>query len=583
MKKIFVGLLLLAVIYACQPEKENNIPEKPNILLILTDDMGYGDYSMADNPYIKTPNLDKMAEQSASFKYFYVSPVCAPTRASLLTGKYHQRTDVRSVTNGFEVMDPDEVTLAEMLKQEGYSTGIFGKWHLGEYYPSLPNTQGFDEYFGFRTGHTEEYFDPVLEHNGEMEHCKGYITDILTDKATQFMQSAQEQPFFCYLAYNAPHSPLLVDSSYFAKFLDLGLDNRTSRVYGMVENIDENIGGLFQFLQDGGLIENTIVIFMSDNGPISGWKPKQEDMRYNSGLRDQKFTIYEGGIRTQCFWYWKDKWKPFYDTTSIAAHIDVLPTLLDIINPGKPIPDNIDGKSLLKVISGHKHTMGSRTYFENYNLETLREPDPFPGGIARKGKWKMVNGTKLFNLYTDPGEKINLAETYPDTLEDLKQEYMAYYKDSYRKQNFFPKPIKIGFTQENPIYIKPHHGRAAGNIQFLNPNGNIHPSGVDGSMFSNWKEKGDGITWQLEQVVGAEFKIGIRANGKVSNGILKITAGNSVQEVELPNDFSSEDWTYLYLAQVLLLKNKAIDFSIELVSVDKSNTFKIKDIVFEAL
>ena len=244
-------LLLFAVFFLCNCSHHQapRVPSgsSPNVLLILVDDMGYGDVTNMGNSHVHTTNLDWMADQSVRFKYFYVSPVCAPTRASILTGRYHQRTGVRSVTNGFETMDPSEVTIAELLKENGYRTGIFGKWHLGEHFPSIPNAQGFDEFLGFRTGHTSDYFDPILEHNGEDRQLQGYITDILSDKALAFMED-DGRPFFCYLAYNAPHSPLQIDSAYFLPFIAAGLDERTARIYGMIDNLDDNIGRVFKTL-----------------------------------------------------------------------------------------------------------------------------------------------------------------------------------------------------------------------------------------------------------------------------------------------------------------------------------------------
>lgn len=576
-------LILLSCLFACEPDKtlERNDAAPPNILLIMTDDMGYGDYSNMGNPYIKTPNLDQMSRQSVNFKNFYVSSVCAPTRASLLTGLYHQRCGVRSVTNGYEVMNPDEYTLAELLKTQGYATSIFGKWHLGEYYPSLPNAQGFDEYFGFRTGHTENYFDPVLEHNGQLEKTEGHITDILTDKAMTFMEANKEKPFFCYLAYNAPHSPLQVDSSRFVHFLEKGLNNKTSRVYGMVEQIDENIGRIFTMLNESQLIENTIVIFLSDNGPVSGWKIKQEDMRFNAGLRDQKFSIYEGGVRTQCYWYWKDKWIPRYDTTNVAAHIDLVPTLMDLINGKDKDSIKFDGISLKKLLSGDDENITQRIYFENYTLETLRDPAPFPGGIARQGKWKMVNGSELYNLETDPGEQHNLAEKHPDMFNMLKDAYLDYYHDSYKEGRFQPLPIKIGYPEENPVYIQPHHGLAAGNVQFLNPDGRPHPMGVDGNHLGSWKSKGDKVAWKLQSIVTADYKLGLKLRGKLDGCTLRFSTNSETKEVTLPNHKESEDWTAIELTELYLEKDVPTTFSIELVNIGQSDKLEIREVIFE--
>lgn len=581
---ISIGVLV-SVVFACseRPTSGNENAASPNILLIMTDDMGYGDYSNIGNPYIRTPHLDKMASESVSFKYFYVSSVCAPTRASLLTGKYHQRIGVRSVTNGYEVMDPDEYTLAELLRAEGYATSIFGKWHLGEYYPSLPNAQGFDEYYGFRTGHTEIYFDPELEHNGTMERSEGYITDILTDRAIEFMQSCQDQPFFCYLAYNAPHTPLQVDSSHFVHFLDIGLDDRTSRVYGMVENIDDNIGRIFSMLDNSELIDNTIVIFLSDNGPISGWKPKQEDMRYNAGLRDQKFTVFEGGVRTQCFWYWKDKWQPLYDTTTVAAHIDVVPTLMNLVNRGTVSEIDLDGLNLSKALKGSPGNIKDRIYFENYSLETLREPAPFPGGIARMGKWKMVDGDQLYDLQRDPGEEINLAELHPKTLADLKGAYLDYYNRVNEGTSFQPLPIEIGYEQENPVHIQPHHGLAAGNVHFLNPNGRRHPSGVDGSHLGNWKEKGDRISWKLKSITSADYQVALKLRGKFDYCMLRFSAGKESKEVNLPLMDQIHDWTVVSLTSMRMEKDIETTFSIELIGIGDNCELEIREVILERM
>ncbi len=581
-KHTYSIIFLIVALYACKQEKKIEITgaPPPNILLIMTDDMGYGDCSNIGNPYINTPNLDIMSKQSVNFQNFYVSSVCAPTRASLLTGKYHQRIGVRSVTNGYETMNPDETTLAELLKTQGYTTSIFGKWHLGEYYPSLPNAQGFDEYLGFRTGHTDHYFDPMLEHNGKMEKSTGYITDILSNKAMDFMLANKENPFFCYLAYNAPHSPLQVDSSKFVRFLELGLNDKASRVYGMVENIDENIGRIFSMLHDSKLIDNTIVIFLSDNGPINGWRVQQKDMRYNAGLRDQKFTVFEGGVRTQSYWYWKGKWSPRYDTTSLVAHIDVVPTIMDLVNEN--VADNlkVDGISLVNILAGNHDTGTERIYFDNYSLKTLRTPAPFPGGIARQGKWKMVNGDQLYDLESDVGEQHNLAERHPDILHSLKEAYLNYYKDVNKGKPFQPLPIRIGYPQENPVRIQPHHGIAMGNVQFLNPAGRPHPTGVDGNHLGGWKENGDRVSWKLQSIKAADYTIGLKMRGKLDGCSLRITANDELITVSLPQHHEPEEWTLVELTSLPFKKDVVTDFSIELVSLGNGDKLEIREVVF---
>ena len=561
----------------------------PNILLILVDDMGYGDVSGAANPYLKTPNLDDLASKSVAFKNFYVSPVCAPTRASLLTGRYHQEVNVRSVTNGFEIMDPEAVTLAEILKGAGYRTAIYGKWHLGEYYPSVPNAQGFEEYLGFRTGHTSDYYDAVLEHNGKQESTKGYITDMFTDKALEWMNKDSEDPFFCYLAYNAPHSPLQVDSVYFQKFLEMGLDDKISRVYGMVENIDENVGRILEDLASSGNLNNTIVIFLSDNGPISGWKVPQEKMRYNAGLRDQKFTTYEGGIRTQSYWMWKENWKPFYDTVSIAAHIDVVPTIGKILNIELPDSLSIDGYDLSDVLKESQPIDKRRIYYEDFHLEALKTPELFKGGIARKSRWKMVGGSELFDLEMDPGESNNIANEYQEVLHELNSLYQKFYNEVYENGHILPISIKVGYDEENPVSLKAHHGTARGNVKFLGLRGHYgefvraHPTGVDGDWTGNWKEKGDEIDWDVEFVDDASYEIGISANGRIRENscVFLINIKDQQKEVTIPMLKEAKEWSYIPLLK--LQSSGVAEVKLILQNIADSDSLNINELVIKKL
>ena len=589
LKFFWTAIFCSLFIASCQKSTSDVSNSGPNILLILADDMGYGDVSNSGNKYLKTPHLDELATKSVNFKNFYVSPVCAPTRASLLTGQYHQEVGVRSVTNGFEIMDPNAVTLAEILKEEGYRTAIFGKWHLGEYYPSVPNAQGFDEYLGFRTGHTSNYFDPVLEHNGKPEKTQGYITDVLTNKALDFINNSSSTPFFCYLAYNAPHTPLQIEESKFQKFLGMGLDDKTSRVYAMVENIDDNVGKILAELAIEGRLENTIVIFLSDNGPLSGWQIPQEKMRYNAGLRDQKFTTYEGGIRTQCYWMWNGQWLPYYDSTSIAAHIDIVPTLAQILNVELPDSLGVDGYDLSRTLKNQIPVDEKRIYFEDFHLDALRTPQLFNGGIARQAFWKMVAGTELYNLDEDPGEQINLAEKYPEKLAELNEAYTEYYKDVFANGHVLPLPIKVGFDEENPVRIAAHHGLASGNVQFMGFRGNYnesygaHPTGVDGSWTSDWKQKGDGMKWELNFVEEAFYEIGISANGNIGENscIFNVGINEEIHTTTLPVLKKSDDWKYIPLLKIKVYQKT--DIKLQLQSIASSDSLNINKLVITKL
>ncbi|MBM4042793.1 MAG: arylsulfatase, partial [Planctomycetes bacterium] len=335
---------------------QEKVPMRPNVLLIITDDQCYGDLGCHGNEKLKTPNLDKLAAESVEFTQFYVCPVCAPTRASLMTGRYNYRTGAIDTYLGRAMMHPDEVTLAEVLAAAGYKTGIFGKWHLGDNYPLRPIDQGFQEALTHKGGGLCQpsdfpgnpgYTDPILDHNGKPEPTKGYCTDVYTDAALKFIEANKGQPWFCYHATNAPHSPLQVDEKYVEPYRKMGLGENTAKVYGMVANIDENVGRLLAKLDELKLAENTIVIFLTDNGPCGSQRDKGQPIRFNAGLRDQKGTVYDGGIRVPFFFRWPAKIKTGRKVGTIAAHIDVLPTLAAACGARVPPDIKLDGLSLM--------------------------------------------------------------------------------------------------------------------------------------------------------------------------------------------------------------------------------------------
>ncbi|MEM7656764.1 MAG: arylsulfatase [Bacteroidota bacterium] len=552
----FLLLSILLPCLACQTTQKLP-PSRPNVLLIMVDDMGVGDLGREGNPYTHTPHLDLLALESVNFRNFYVSSVCAPTRASLLTGRYHQRTGVRSVTNGYEMMVPDEWTLAEFLQPLGYRCGIFGKWHLGEYHPSLPMAQGFEEFIGFRTGHTANYWNAALERNGQVYPTAGYLTDVLTEEAMRFMQES-EQPFFCYLPYQSPHTPLQIDSTAWQKFRDQGLSEKVARLYAMVENVDHNLGRLREFLASEERYANTILIFLSDNGPVSGWRLPQEQLRYNAGLRDQKFSVYEGGIRTVSFWSWPEKW-PAHEVQAVGAHIDLVPTLGQIVGFEAKEAYAWDGRNLLPELEGKDSLSEPRPFFQNYALGTLREPAPQPGGIFRLGKWKMVNGTELYDLRQDPGEQTNLAESDPNRLAEMNQAYLDWYQDVHRVRNFVLTPIEVGHAAENPVALRPHHGRViGGDLHFLGKRGlageriGRHPNGVDGDWIGHWTSAEDLFQWEVEIVEPGTYAISLLARGETNKaGKLQVQIKDQVLSATSLLS-SSNEWQPLELGTIEL-------------------------------
>ena len=330
--------------------------EHPNVILIITDDQGYGDFGINGNPHVKTPVLDNFARQSIRFNNFYVCPVSAPTRAALMTGRYSLRTGVRDTYNGGAMMASKEVTIAEMLKTAGYTTGIFGKWHLGDNYPMRPCDQGFDESVIHLSGgmgqpgdfttwprRDSSYFDPVLWHNGKMQKYTGYCSDIFSGEAIKFIESNKDHPFFCYLAYNAPHTPLQVPEEYYNIYRELdpsagfGNDKRpfpvmsekdkedARRVYAMVTNIDDNVGRLIKKLEELKISDKTIVVFMTDNGP--------QQRRYNTGMRGLKSSVYRGGIRVPFWIRYPGTKVTGIDIEATTANIDLFPRWLISVIP----------------------------------------------------------------------------------------------------------------------------------------------------------------------------------------------------------------------------------------------------------
>lgn len=454
---------------------KSGILTRPNILLILTDDQGFGDLSLHGNPQIKTPVMDKFAKENIEFTNFYVSPVCAPTRSSLMTGRYHMRTGVVDTYLGRAMMYNDEVTIAERLKKAGYATALFGKWHLGDNYPLRPQDQGFDEVAMLRGGGIGQpsdppgssYFDPILQHNGLQQKYKGYCMDVYTDLAIDFMKENRHRPFFVYLATNTPHSPLQVPDEYLTQYSHLGLEDKTARVYGMVINIDDNFAKLLDVIDHQGIADNTIVIFLSDNGPCPS---SIEPDRYMAGLRGQKATVYENGIKVPFFIRWPHRFKGHRKIDWPSAHIDLLPTLLDACRI--ELPADVDGISLMPLLSGDQEKLPDRAlYFQSHRGD---EPELFRAFAVRDNNYKLVQATgwepvpesqykfELFDIVNDPSEKNDIAAAHPEIVEEMKSRYKKWFEDVSSTRGFQPPSIIIGTKYENPTTLTRQDWRGTG-------------------------------------------------------------------------------------------------------------------------
>ncbi len=433
----------------------------PNILLIITDDQGYGDLGCHGNPVLHTPNLDRLHAESVRMKQFYVCPVCSPTRACLMTGRYNYRTGVVDTYAGRSMMAPEEQTLAELLRRNGYKTGIFGKWHLGDTWPLRPMDRGFDESLVHRGGgiaqpsdpefyeRRDTYFNPILQHNGHQERRAGYCAEIFANAAMAFMEAHREEPFFTYLAFNTPHTPLQVPEADAEPYKTLGLEEETARVYGMITNTDRHIGRVLKCLSDIGLDRDSIVLFMTDNGAqqLAGTD------RYTAGLRGWKGSVYEGGIRVPCFIRWPNGFTGGRDLDRIAAHIDIVPTLLNLCNIALPNAPAFDGVSLAPLLNEKQ----SDTRWADRNLffqwHRGDAPQAFKNCAVRNQRWKLVNGIELYDMNEDPAEEKDVASTQDDRVRELRQAYLAWFEDVGSTRGYGPVRIHVGSDHENPVML----------------------------------------------------------------------------------------------------------------------------------
>lgn len=458
---------------------------RPNVLLIIADDQGYGDLGVHGNPKIHTPHLDRLARQSVRFRSFYVSPVCSPTRASLLTGRYNYRTGIVDTYLGRSLMRADEMTLAEMLSGADYRTGIFGKWHLGDNYPLRAMDQGFHESLTLNGGGIgqpsdppggESYFNPLLRRNGQWVKTKGYVSDVITDATIDFIRRNRERPFLAYLAFNAPHTPLEVPAEKYAKYkaMNLRIDDfprkghpvsekfdadTTSKIYGMVENIDDNVGRVLAALDKLELARHTVVIFLTDNGP--------QQPRYNAGMLRLKGTVNEGGIRVPFFVRWPGRFERGREVDRIAAHIDVTPTVLDLCGVARPARVRFDGISLLPLLGGRAEDWPDRTLFFQWHRGDV--PQMGRAFAARSQQYKLVQwqGTgegastpaaapELFDMTADPLEERNVAGARPEIADRLRREYEAWFNDVTSGRDYTDAGIArivIGDPREDPVRL----------------------------------------------------------------------------------------------------------------------------------
>jgi arylsulfatase A-like enzyme len=477
-RESFIPICITSLTVASLSCSNETTITRPNIVLILADDMGWGDVNANRNNLVETPVLNRLRSESLSFERFYVCPLSAPTRAEMLTGRYFLRTGVSSVTRGYENMRGDEVTLAEVLKENGYRTGCFGKWHNGRYYLQHPNRQGFNEYVGFPVGHLGYYYDAFYMHNDEEIQSTGYTSDYFTDQALSFIQRNRDNPFFCYVPYNVPHSPFQVPEEYFSKYRQAGLDSTLSSVYGMVENMDDNIGRILEKLEELNIAENTIVIFFSDNGPNTD--------RYNGGMKGRKGSVDEGGVRVPFYIKWPEQIKPS-TTMQLAQDIDIMPTLISLCglkyDPEKPF----DGIDLSKIIKDKQKTF-DRLIFSRQGNQNLEECN----SSVRNNSYRLVltrKDTLLYNLNDDTEQKNDISSNEKATTLAMLGQLISHNLDLISNYQSVTT-IEAGFTGESSFTLPVQDAALSGKIRYSS----IHPNQ---SHTENWIQNGDSILWTL--------------------------------------------------------------------------------------
>jgi arylsulfatase len=413
-------------------------PGVPNIVLVLTDDQGYGEMSCHGNPLLRTPHLDRIHAESVRFTDFHVSPTCAPTRCSLMTGRHEFRSGVTHTIFERERMSLRATTIAQVLKSAGYATGIFGKWHLGDEAPYQPEHRGFDEVFihgGGGIGQTypgsdgdapkNTYFDPAILHNGRFEKTHGFCTDVFFTEALKWIDARRKSPapFFAYIATNAPHSPYVCPESYRKRFEGLTyqgkpLNDNAVGYYGMIANIDDNLGRLLERLKQWGLERRTLVIFINDNGHSIG-------NLYNAGMRGMKGTPYQGGTRAASFWRWPGTLPAGVDVNRLTAHVDLFPSLAELAHARIPAGVKLDGRSLVPLLKDARAPWDDRFLFVHVGRwpKGQAAESKYAQCAVRTSRFRLVNDRELYDIGQDPGETANVIEQHPAEVARIRAAY----------------------------------------------------------------------------------------------------------------------------------------------------------------
>ncbi|MDN3665562.1 arylsulfatase [Algibacter miyuki] len=528
-KKTSLLFLVLVTIFAHVDKLSAQSKQKPNVIIVITDDQGKGDLACEGNEFIQTPNIDKFYSDAVRFTNYHVSTTCAPTRGAIMTGRHSNRVNVFHTINGRSILFEDEVTLPQIFAQNGYTNAMFGKWHLGDNYPFRPEDRGFHEVIRHGGGGVgqgpdywgNDYFDDTYWHNSKMEKYDGYCSDVFFNGALDFIETNKDKPFFCYISTNAPHSPYNLPKDYFdlyqgKKYKDI--NERTLRFYGMITNIDDNFKKLEDKLDDLGIADNTIVIFTTDNGTAAGRSV------YNAGLKGGKGSQYEGGHRVPLYIRWPDgKLTGGKDIDELVAHYDLLPTFVDLLgldfNPVK----KLDGKSLTPLLEAKNDTWENRILY----MDTQREQNliKYRKYTVMDKDWRLVDGKELYNINNDLGQQNNIISAHPEVAARLSVGYETWWQSFVDEEvNERYAYIKVGSPKENPSRISAHDM-------------------IVGKFSGAWHQNGAitgaraGGKWKIEFVEDGDYKISLRRFPRERN--LAINATFPAQEKAIEYDKTS--------------------------------------------
>ena len=499
----------------------------PNVIVILTDDQGWGDLSCNGNPNLSTPHFDQLAKSGAVFERFYVEPVCSPTRAEFLTGRYALRGGVTGVTRGEERLDPDVPTIADAFKAAGYATAAFGKWHNGTQAPYHPNSRGFDDFYGFCSGHWGLYFSPMLEKNNSLVRGQGYLADDITNHAIEFIELNREQPFFAYVAFNTPHSPMQVPDSWWERFEESDIVakgslpeqekiDHTRAALAMCENLDWNVGRLISALDAFQLRENTVVVYFSDNGP--------NGHRWNGGMRGIKGSTDEGGVRVPLLISWPGRIKRNTRISQNATAIDLAPTLVDLAGIAWKSQTSIDGRSLRPLLLEEKTVWPQRVIFSHWKGQTA----------ARLDSFLLDSQHRLYDLSKDPSQTRDIAPQNADILKQLDSAIAEWLQDVHFGKQHPTRPFVVGHPDSKITQLPARDAQAHGQIK----RSSKHPNC---SYFTNWSRLSDSITWNVEVSTAGNYRADIyyTCSEQEKGSLVELRLGDAYVQARLMKSFDS--------------------------------------------